>query len=165
MQNIVEKSDKTLVHGMALSHVFRHLCVSTICNVPLMQSLFTFFNEHFLKIMDYVKNRVGVWIKKMMCEAIDPEEVKLRGKEKHQNAENVGNNGNDENTGNDRNDGTDGQEDVGTSSNAQFHSQKVFDMLMACFESLTTLIEGMNDNMQGMATIVQSMDTRMYTMK
>ena len=55
MMKIVQHRESTLVYGMVLSAVFRHLGIDTRCDTPFIQYPSTYLDEHSLENMGYVK--------------------------------------------------------------------------------------------------------------
>ena len=82
MMKVVQHRDSTLVYGMVLSAVFRHLGINTRCDTPFLQHPSTYLDEHSLGSIGYVKEQ-NILVKKAGCGTIDPDEVTLGGDEIH----------------------------------------------------------------------------------
>ena len=57
MMKIVKNQDSTLVYGMALSAMFRHFKVDTMCDFFFLEHHSTFLDEHSLGSIGYVKEQ------------------------------------------------------------------------------------------------------------
>ena len=82
MVKVVKNRDSTLVYGMVLSVVFRHLAIDIRCDTLFLQHPSTFLDEHSLGSMGYLKEQ-NIWVKKAERGAIDPDEVALGANEVH----------------------------------------------------------------------------------
>ena len=58
MIKIVQHRESTLVYGMVLSVVFKHLRIDTRCDTPFIQHSSTYLDEHSLGSMGYVKEKI-----------------------------------------------------------------------------------------------------------
>ena len=132
MIKVVQHGDSTLVYGMVLNAVFRHLDIDIRCDTPFIQYPSTYLDEHSLRSMGYVKEQ-NIWVKKAKCGTIDLDEVSLKGDETH--LEGDGHEREAQETGN----------AVGALSSTDFDTMSAlevilgqFDILDTCFESITT---------------------------
>ena len=80
IMKVVQHRDSTLVYGMVLNAVFRHLGIDTRCDTPFIQHPSIYLYEHSLGSMGYVKEQ-NIWVKKAERGTIDLDEVALGGDE------------------------------------------------------------------------------------
>lgn len=137
MMKVVQNRESTLVYGMVLSAVFRHLRIDTRCDTPFIQPSSSYLDEHSLGSMGYVKEQ-NIWVKKAERGTIDPDEVALGGDEL--NPEEQGNEGDGQETG----------EAAGTSSSAEFNSRSVLEAILGRFDSLDTRFESITARLDSM---------------
>ncbi|XVE62126.1 hypothetical protein DITRI_Ditri06bG0093900 [Diplodiscus trichospermus] len=77
MMRIVKTPDSTLVYGMALSMIFRHLEVSTRCDIPITLQSITFLDALTVCSMGYIEQSKNVRVKKIARAPIDPDALAL----------------------------------------------------------------------------------------
>ena len=128
MMKVVQHRDSTLVYGMVFNAVFRLLGIDIRCDTLFIQRLSTYLDEHFLESMGYVKEQ-NIWVKKVECGTIDPDEVALGGDETH--LEGVGHEGEAQETG----------DAAGASFSIDFDTKSAFEAILGRFDSLDTRFE------------------------
>ena len=137
MMKVVQHRESTLVYGMVLNAVFRHLRIDTRCDTPFIQHPSIYLDEHSLGSMGYVKEQ-NIWVKQVEHDTIDPDEVALDGDKTNLKGD-----------GHER-EGQETGDAAGTSSSTDFDTKGALEAILGRFDSLDTRFESITTRLDSM---------------
>ena len=137
MMKVVQYRESTLIYGMVLSAVFRHLGIDTRYDTPFIQHPSIYLDELSLGSIGYVKEQ-NIWVKKAERGTIDLDKVALGGDET--NFEGDGHEGKGQETCN----------VAGASTSTEFDTMSALEAIFGRFDSLYTRFKSITTRLDSM---------------